>query len=398
MTIEPPFSYSKRAARIKNSMIRDLLKLTSDPAFISFAGGLPFSDSFPIGPFSDILDRLLRDRPAVLQYSPTEGIAPLREWVAEKYRCDLPGLTADHLLITHGSQQAFDLIGKLFIDEGSEIVIENPSYLGAIQSFNLFGASYRPVGLDADGVRTDELEAALARPGALFFYAMPSFQNPTGSTWTLARRKEAARLLDRHQTLLIEDNPYGELWFDQPPPSSLMALRGLERTLLVISFSKSVAPGLRIGAIIGPKEIIRRLTQIKQSTDLHTNTLGQAVVAEFLASPGYREHLVKLRKQYQTAMEVMATALEKTICPHAVWNRPAGGMFFWCTLKGRFTAHDLLRETLLKKVAFIPGEEFAVAPGLERALRLNYTYASHEKIREGIGLLQTCADRLHFSS
>jgi len=365
------------------------------PGFISLAGGLPLLTSSLRRDLALAAQSVLNEQPNILQYSLSEGLIELREWILERYRKQITGLSIENVLITHGSQQALDLLSKLFLDDGAEIVVENPTFIGALQTFSLFKAHLRPVEADSDGVLPDQLDRALSESRSKFFYAMPTFQNPTGHTWTLNRRKELCTILQGHHALLIEDNPYGEIWFDQQPPKNMIELCGLEHALLLISFSKTVVPGLRVGAIIGHRDLIRRLIQLKQAADLHTNTLGQAIINHFVRSTGYEDHLVKLRRAYWEAMHIMHGNLTKHIGEFAVWSEPKGGMFFWCRLKKKeIQTRSLLTLAVKKGVSFAPGEEFAVAPGHESSLRLNYTYSSSELIGQGIQILGECLQQM----
>lgn len=389
--------FALRTQSMKSSVIRELLKLTADPEIISFAGGLPGADLFPLDAFREAADRVIRDRGAhALQYSTTEGERELRDMIARHTaRYDI-AVTADNVLITSGSQQALDLIGRVFLNPGDHVLVEAPTYLGALQAWSAYQAEYLTAGMDDDGMRMHELAAAL-RGGPKFIYALPNFQNPTGVTLALDRRRELVRLADEHGVPILEDDPYGQLRYDGEHLPSLVTLdaeyRGLQKAaysgnvLYLSTFSKTLAPGLRLGWIIGPVDVIRRLAQAKQGADLHTSTLVQLIAYEVARSGFLDEHVRRLRTAYAVRRDAMLTAMAQHCPPTMTWTRPEGGLFLWATLPAGVDATALMQRALADKVAFVPGAPFYADGGGASTLRLNFTAASPEVIAEGIARL-----------
>ena len=347
---------------MNSSAIREILKLTDRPGIISMAGGLPSPASFPISAFTQACNTVMeRDGAAALQYSTTEGFPALRQAIADFLPWDV---NPDQILITTGSQQALDLIGKVFLDKGSRILVEKPTYLGALQAFTPFEPT--PVGVNSD----DE--------GML-----PNFQNPTGRTMSEARRQalvEKARELD---IPLIEDNPYGDLWYEGEPPLPLAA-RNPEGVIYMGSFSKVLAPGLRVGFIVAPKSVYGKLTQAKQAADLHSPSFNQRVVKDgFLHS-----HIPTIRAMYKVQRDVMLMALEAEMEGLGVtWTRPVGGMFLWVRLPEGMDAQVLLAEAVERGMAFVPGAPFYADEAETNTLRLSYVTVSPEQIRQGVAAL-----------
>jgi len=384
-------------------MVRELLKLTSQPDIISFAGGLPGSDLFPLERFSEACQRVLKEHGAqALQYGTTEGERPLREMIARHTSRYGIVVGVDNVLITSGSQQALDLIGKVFLNAGDHVLVERPTYLGALQAWAAYQAEYVSVDVDDEGMRTDDLDAAL-RCGPKFVYALPNFQNPTGVTLSLARRQALIRLADQHGVPILEDDPYGQLRYEGDHVPSLVTLdaeyRGVARTLYtgnvlyLSTFSKTLAPGLRLGWIIGPVDVIQRLTQAKQGVDLHTSTFVQLVATEVARSGFLDRHVRTLRIAYKTRRDAMLSAMS-AFPPGVSWTRPAGGLFVWATLPAALDAADLLRSAMEEKVAFVPGGSFFADGSGHNTLRLNFTNASVQRIEEGVGRLGRVLQRL----
>lgn len=386
-------TFSARANEAKGSIIREILKVTERPEVISFAGGLPSPAGFPVVALQQAYETVFSHQPkSALQYSTTEGYRPLREWIAQDFQKRGVKVSVDNVLIVSGSQQALDLLGKLFIDEGSKVLLESPSYLGAIQSFNQFFPKYATVRSDEEGLLPDSLTPELAE-GARLLYALPNFQNPSGLTLSLARRQA---LVERCATLglpLIEDDPYGELRFEGDALPSLYAL-GQQAGACVIrmgSFSKILAPGLRIGYVLAHEHIINKLVHLKQATDLHTPTLNQMAVYETVKDGFLDQHLPVVRQLYQQQCQHMLQALEKDFADlDCRWTRPTGGMFIWMTFPEHINTTALLdRAVEEQKVAYVPGEPFfAVSDQVKRNhLRLSFVTVPEDKIRQGIANL-----------
>ncbi|WP_374409761.1 PLP-dependent aminotransferase family protein [Hydrogenophaga sp.] len=365
------------------SVIREILKVTEKPGIISFAGGLPSPKTFPIEAFAAACATVLKtDGRAALQYAASEGYRPLCEWVARQLPWDV---SPDQVLITTGSQQGLDLVAKVLIDEGSPVLVETPTYLGALQAFTPMEPSIVSVHSDADGIDVNDLEQKAA--GARFLYVLPNFQNPTGRTMSEARRQALVDTARRIGLPIVEDNPYGDLWFDQPPPLPLTA-RHPEGAIYLGSFSKVLAPGLRLGYMVAPKAIMPKLLQAKQAADLHSPSFNQRMVAEVLKDGFLDRHVPTIRALYKHQCEVMLDALKKEMAGLDVqWNSPVGGMFLWARLPEGVSAVDLLPKAVDKGVAFVPGAAFYADGADPRTMRLSFVTASEEQIRIGIKAL-----------
>ncbi|HVP41869.1 MAG TPA: PLP-dependent aminotransferase family protein [Terriglobales bacterium] len=388
--------FAQRTQRVKSSAIRELLKLTQKPEVISFAGGLPAPEVFPTQQFKEACQKVLTDHgPQALQYGPTEGYGPLREMIAANTARYGVLATAENVLITSGSQQALDLIGKLLINRGDRILVEAPTYLGALQAFAVYGAEYVSVPIDQDGLRTDLLEDAL-RSGPKFMYVLPNFQNPGGVTLSEGRRHELLLLADKYGIPIIEDDPYGQLRYEGEhlPPlvevdrENLRHDNGytLGNVIYLSTFSKTLAPGLRLAWIVAPAEVISKLVQLKQGSDLQTATFNQMVAYE-VAKDGFLDQHVKLIRQvYRERRDAMLAALDQYFPREVSWTRPHGGLFLWVTLPEGMDCHELFEAAIAENVAFVPGDSFYVADDAEarRHFRLNFSYSRPEVIREGI--------------
>ena len=402
------WTLARRAHKMNPSVIREILKVTEKPGIISFAGGLPSPQTFPIDAFAKACDQVLRgggadSARASLQYAASEGYRPLCEWVAASLPWDV---SPDQVLITTGSQQGLDLVAKVLIDEGSRVLVETPTYLGALQAFTPMEPQIVGVASDAEGVDVDDLEkkaaatlradaSALSPEGARFLYVLPNFQNPTGRSMSEARR---AALVERAAAIglpLVEDNPYGDLWFDHPPPPSLTA-RNPEGCIYLGSFSKVLAPGLRLGFMVAPKAIMPKLLQAKQAADLHSPSFNQRVVAEVLKDGFLDRHVPGIRALYKAQCGAMLTALQTEMAGLDVqWNSPDGGMFLWVRLPEGMNAAELLPRAVAHNVAFVPGAAFFAADPDPRALRLSFVTASEEQIRTGIAALAQAIREQH---
>jgi 2-aminoadipate transaminase len=365
------------------SVIREILKVTEKPGIISFAGGLPSPRTFPVQAFAAACEAVLRtDGAAALQYAASEGLPALREWIAGQLPWDV---SPDQVLITTGSQQGLDLVAKVLIDEGSTVLVETPTYLGALQAFTPMEPKIVSVDSDDEGI--DVADLAKKAPGARFLYVLPNFQNPTGRTMSEARRQALVDAAQAAGLPVIEDNPYGDLWFDQPPPKPLTA-RNPEGCIYLGSFSKVLAPGLRLGYVVAPKAIMPKLLQAKQAADLHSPTFNQRMVAEVLKDGFIDRHVPTIRALYKHQCEVMLDALKKDMAGLDVqWNSPVGGMFLWARLPEGVDAVDLLPKAVDKGVAFVPGAAFYADQGDPRTMRLSFVTASEEQIRIGIQAL-----------
>ncbi len=392
------YRYAQRTQRMQSSTIRELLKLTEKPDIISFAGGLPAPEVFPVEQFQKACEKVLREHGATaLQYGTTEGYLPLREMIARhtcRYGIDV---NADNVLITSGSQQALDLLGKIFINRGDKILVELPTYLGALQAWNMYGAEYVPVPSDENGMITDELEAAI-RTGPKFIYVLPNFQNPTGSTLLLERRKQIVELADRYGIPIVEDDPYGQLRFEGEHIPSIVVLDEkihpingdgcyTGNVIYLSTFSKTLAPGLRLAWVVAPPEVIRKMVTAKQGADLHTATFNQIVGYEVAHGGFLDEHVHTICKVYHERRDVMLEALEEHMPDGVQWTHPKGGLFLWATLPETMSSVDLLQDAVQQKVAFVPGYSFFPCDGGHNTMRLNFSNATPEKINEGIARL-----------
>ena len=371
-----------RAERMNPSVIREILKVTEKPGIISFAGGLPSPKTFPIAAFADACAKVLRDDgPAALQYAASEGFPALRQWVAKS----LPwSVDPDQVLITTGSQQALDLVAKILIDKDSRVLVETPTYLGALQAFTPMEPEYIAINSDADGIDVQDLRAKAK--GARFLYVLPNFQNPTGNTMTEARRVALSAAAAELGLPILEDNPYGDLWFDTPPPLPLTA-RNPEGCIYMGSFSKTLAPGLRLGFLVAPKALYPKLLQAKQAADLHTPSFNQRLVAEVLKDNFLDHHVPTIRALYQSQRDAMLAALAAHMPADITWNTPAGGMFLWVNLPKGMNAVNLLPLAVDKNVAYVPGAAFYSGAAQEHTLRLSFVTASVEQINVGIAAL-----------
>ena len=389
-----PFTLAQRAEKMNPSVIREILKVTERPGIISFAGGLPSPDTFPIEAMREASERVLReDGRAALQYAASEGLPQLREWVAHDLKKQGMQVNPDQVLITTGSQQGLDLVAKVLIDTGSKILVETPTYLGALQAFTPMEPEVVSVNSDDEGVDANDLRTKAA--GARFIYLLPNFQNPTGRTMTEARRAAVARMAQETGLPVIEDNPYGDLWFDQAPAASLSS-RLPEQSLYLGSFSKILAPGLRLGYVVAPKALYPKLLQAKQAADLHTPSFNQRVVAEVLKDGFIERHVPTIRALYKRQCEAMLEALEREMAGLGVrWNRPAGGMFLWAQLPAGMDATQLLPHAVDKGVAFVPCAAFYAAQPVQETLRLSFVTSTVQQIHTGVAALaQTVREHL----
>jgi 2-aminoadipate transaminase len=382
-----PWTLARRAGRMNPSVIREILKVTERPGIISFAGGLPSPRTFPVEAFAEACAKVLRDDGhAALQYAASEGYGPLREAVAAQ----LPWkVDPAQVLITTGSQQGLDLVAKILVDSGSRVLVETPTYLGALQAFTPMEPDIVAVRSDAEGVDVDDLAAKA--PGARFFYVLPNFQNPTGRTMTQQRRAALSARAAALGLPIVEDNPYGDLWFDAPPPAPLTA-RNPDACIYLGSFSKVLAPGLRLGFLVAPMAVMPKLLQAKQAADLHTPSFNQRMVAEVIRGGFLDRHVPTIRALYKAQRDAMVAALAREMQGLDVqWNTPDGGMFLWARLPAGMDAAQLLPQAVERGVAFVPGAAFYAGEGSSpeqlRTLRLSFVTASVDQINTGVAAL-----------
>jgi 2-aminoadipate transaminase len=381
--------FAKRMGQVHRSFIREILKVTVDPSIISFAGGLPNPECFPSRAIAEAAQRALTKAPvSALQYSTSEGDPELRAWIAKRYdqRMGLK-LDPDDILITTGSQQCVDLVAKVFLDQGDTVVLERPAYLGAIQSFSVFEPRFRTIPLLEDGPDLDALEALLDEGPAKLFYAVPNFQNPSGLSYSLEKRRAVADICQRRGLLFVEDDPYGELRFKgEHLPSVYTFSNG--HSLLMGSFSKIATPGFRIGWIVARGEVRDALIRVKQASDLHTPSLTQRIMVELLEHFDMDAHVAMIRERYGHQRDIMVEAIREHFPAGVGISEPEGGMFLWVTLPEGCSAMKLMDKAVECKVAFVPGKPFYVDAGLgENTLRMNFSNASEEMIREGVARL-----------
>ncbi len=385
-TSHHPFTLARRAERMNPSVIREILKITERPGIVSLAGGLPSADTFPIQAVRDASQKVLREAPReALQYAASEGFAPLREWVAAHLaRQHGMQVHADQVLITTGSQQGLDLAAKVLIDAGSRVLVETPTYLGALQAFAPYEPQVQALDSDLQGPSPEALAAAA--PGARFAYLLPNFQNPTGHVYTEARRVALVAAARGAGLPLVEDNPYGDLWYDAPPPPPLAA-RWPEGVLYLGSFSKVLSPGLRLGYVVAPLPLCPKLLQAKQAADLHTSIFNQRIVYEVIRNGLLESHVPTIRARYKAQRDAMQAALEKHLAGMARWQRPVGGMFFWLELRAGLDAMALLPQAVEAGMAFVPGEPFFASAPRRHTLRLSFVTVAADQIETGIAAL-----------
>ena len=376
---------AERTQNMKSSAIRELLKITQQPDVISFAGGLPAPELFPVREIEEACSYLLRHEPKLaLQYSTTEGHPPLREFLAESMAKYGIHHSPDNILITTGSQQALDLIGKVFIDPGSSVLTGRPTYLGAIQAWRAYQAEFVTVPLDDKGMRTDMLEETLERRPIRYIYVLPNFHNPAGTTLPEERRRELVEIARKHDLIIVEDDPYGALRYEGEDIIPIAALAP-ERTIYLGTFSKTLTPGLRIGWAVAPMEIRQRLVQAKQGADLHTSTFNQMIANDIAQRGILKVHIRRLRTTYGKRMHTMLDALAEFWPDGCSWTEPQGGLFLWARAPESIDTLELLEVALERKVAFVPGVNFyPKADGGQNAMRLNFSNAKPDMIVEGI--------------
>jgi len=381
--------------RTKASVIRELLKTTNVPGIISFAGGLPAPDHFPYDFVADAVKRIMdKNGRVALQYGPTDGLPELKEeFIKFLKKYEHIDAKPENLIITTASQQALDMVGRLFIDASDPVIVEKPSYMGALQVFRSYGAEFIGVKLEDDGISTVELEEKLQwlhdqDEHYKFLYLVPDFQNPSGVTLSEEKRRKVIQLSERYNVAVIEDSPYRQIRFEGTEPKMLYRLdKETSKTDNIISlftFSKTFAPGLRLGIILGHPQIIKKMEILKQSLDLCTSSLNQLIAAEFLRTGFFEKHIEVVKKDYRIKKNAMVSALEKYMPEGVTWTNPEGGLFLWVRLPEAMSADDMFQDALKENVAYVIGSAFHSDGSGKNTMRLNFSFASPEKIDEGI--------------
>ncbi len=384
------FKFAKRMAYLKASEIREILKVTEKPEVISFAGGLPAPELFPVNEIKEVNRAVLEEQGTkALQYTTTEGYAPLREWIANRMNKRLgTSFCSDNILLTHGSQQALDLSGKVFLDEGDIVLCESPTYLAAISAFKAYGCEFIEVPTDDYGMIPSELERILeTAKRAKILYAIPEFQNPTGRTWSVERRKRIVEIAAKNQIIVIEDNPYGELRFEGETLPSMKSLDNEDCVLCLGTFSKIFCPGYRIGWIAGNKKVIEKYVLVKQGADLQCNTIAQMEIAKYLERYDIDVHIGKIREVYKRRRNITVKTMEEEFPEGVTFTRPQGGLFAWVELPAHINSRDVLEVCLRKNVAFVPGGSFFPNGGKENTFRINFSNMPEDRIVEGLKCL-----------
>lgn len=382
------YCFSKRIQKTPKSFIREILKVTQRPEIISFAGGLPNPSLIDAEGIKKAAETVIKtDGKNALQYSNTEGYLPLRQFIAERYNKKFNlNANPDQILITNGSQQCLDLTGKVFIDKDDAIAIERPGYLGAIQAFSLYEPEFFPITLHDDGPDTDELKRITDAENPKLFYGIPNSQNPSGISYSEAKRKEIAEILKEKDTVFIEDDAYGELSFDKITPAPVKKYLP-DMGVITGSFSKIVSPGMRMGWIYAPEEIIDKISTAKQASDLHSNYLSQRIIAEYLRTNDIDAHIQKICSEYKSRCSLMTKLMDETFPQSVSHTNPNGGMFVWITLPKGFSSQELFEKAMEKNVAVLPGSPFYVDGGGENTARINFSNSDEDKIITGISVL-----------
>jgi 2-aminoadipate transaminase len=393
-----PLQFATRLNNVETSAIRELFKLLGKPGIISFAGGFPDSAMFDVAGIKEAADKALTEEPgAALQYGATEGYGPLREQLAAFMGTKgVSGLKPEELIVTTGSQQALDLLGKTMISPGDKVIVEGPTFLATIQCFRLYGAQLICAPIDAHGVKTDELEKLIAEHKPKFVYLIPTFGNPSGALLSLERRKQVLQMAVKHQTLIVEDDPYGDLYFGEAPPPSILSLSkdvpgSRELIAHCGSMSKVLSPGLRVGWMIAPPALLQNAVMCKQFSDAHTSTFAQATAAQYLKAGRMPATLDNVRKVYGERAKAMGVALKRELGDAVSFEQPVGGLFFWARLTGAggkvADAGEFAKRAIDKGVAFVPGAPFYAEKPDMATFRLSFATADLGKIEEGVGRL-----------
>lgn len=378
--------YTERIKNTPSSFIREILKVTQKPEIISFAGGLPNPISFPQEELKISMNRIAEKFGAkIYQYSTTTGLDSLRQYIVDRYKkLWNMDITIDNVIITTGSQQALDLIGKVFVEKNDKIMVEKPSYLGLLQAFCMYGANFIQTKLDDDGLNIEELKKTIETHKPKLAYLIPNFQNPTGLTYTKENRQKVFEVIKDANMILVQDDPYGELRFTDEERIPYIGLNQTDKNIYLGSFSKIVTPGMRLGYIIANKEIIRMVETAKQASDLHSNIFGQYLISDYLYNNDLDKHIEKIKQLYKSQAGAMISAMEEYFPDNIKFTRPKGGMFSWVTLPEGKSSTELFDKAIKRNVAFVPGDPFYVGLSNVNTLRLNYTNADNETIKEGI--------------
>jgi len=389
MKIETPnplqWNFSERAKGMQASFIREILKVTQQPEITSFAGGLPSPATFPVEIMQAAFDKVLSTNGKVaLQYGPTDGYMPLRQWIADSLSQNGAKISPEQVLMVSGSQQALDLIGKVLIDEGSKVLVETPSYLGALQAFSVYRPEFHSVPSDEHGLIPSSLDSIAE--GARLLYALPNFQNPTGRSLSVERRQQLVETCARLNLPLIEDDPYGALSYTGQPSPKMIAMNP-DGVIYMGSFSKVLTPGIRLGYVVAPLPMVRRLELAKQAADLHTAQLTQMVVHEVVKDGFLDKHIPTIRELYGNQCKAMLDAMDEHFPKEATWTKPDGGMFIWVELPKHINAMELLDEAIKNKIAFVPGAPFYANEPATNTLRLSFVTVAPDRIRAGIEVL-----------
>ncbi len=379
--------YNPFAERINNvtpSFIREILQVTKQSDVISFAGGLPNEQLFPIEQLKKSSQKVFENYGSqLLQYSNTEGDLQLRQWIAKRYKRQNLHINVEDILISNGSQQALDLLGKVFINKNDPIIVENPGYLGALQAFRLYQAKFLGVDIHDNGMDITQLQQTLSSNKAKLIYAVPNFQNPTGISYSEENRQAIALEVAKTESYLIQDDPYGELRFSGEQKSNFMSLLP-QQTILLGSFSKTIAPAFRLGWIVAPQEIMKKLVIAKQAADLHSNSFSQAILYQYLQDNNIDEHLKKLNHYYGQQKNIMETAIKQYFPQNTKLTNPEGGLFLWCSLDKKISTLELFKTAIKHNIAFVPGESFYTGKIEKNTMRLNYSGADSFAIEKGI--------------
>ncbi|KQZ44897.1 PLP-dependent aminotransferase family protein [Duganella sp. Root1480D1] len=379
------WNFSERAKGMQASFIREILKVTQQPEITSFAGGLPSPATFPVDIMKAAYDKVLSTNGKVaLQYGPTDGYMPLRQWIADSLSQNGAKISPEQVLMVSGSQQALDLIGKVLIDEGSKVLVETPSYLGALQAFSVYRPEFHSVPSDEHGLIPSSLDSIAE--GARLLYALPNFQNPTGRSLSVERRQQLVETCARLNLPLIEDDPYGALSYTGQPSPKMIAMNP-EGVIYMGSFSKVLTPGIRLGYVVAPLPMVRRLELAKQAADLHTAQLTQMVVHEVVKDGFLDKHIPTIRELYGNQCKAMLDAMDQHFPKEATWTKPDGGMFIWVELPKHINAMELLDEAIKNKIAFVPGAPFYANEPATNTLRLSFVTVPPERIHAGIEVL-----------
>lgn len=383
------YAFANRVRHLQSSAVRDILKIVGKGNVISFAGGLPDDDLFPIEGLEDAFSRVFKTGKKSLQYMETEGYRPLREVILERMETKgITSFTPDDVLLTTGSQQAIDLFSRIMLSPGDVVLTEDPTYLAALQVFKSYEAEVVAVASDDDGMLPDDLEEKLKQYHPKCIYVVPTFSNPAGRVWSLERRKQLIDLVHRHKVVVFEDDPYGELQFTENEVyTPLAALDDGSRVMYTSTFSKTAVPALRTGWITGPYQIIRMMAQAKQANDLHSNSLSQQALYQLCTHYDLDAHIQHLIEVYKERMEVMVTCLEEANLPNVQFVKPKGGMFLWVEVDERLDLTSLLDKAVEHGVAYVPGEPFFAGNPMKNTMRLNFTHATPDKIKMGMNLL-----------